>query len=185
MGLGTNLTQRTFSSSFQPSSPHRRSISLRYRLSRLLSLSRQHYCSLSCSLVQAVFSSCPGHGCYFRFSSHVSPFFLFLIISSSRIFFIPHLQERWKGSVPLSLFIDSPMVFVLLLFSVNNGYVPPQLAQLQLASRVRVLMVYESSIAIGFPINRLRNLGIALVETSHYLVTDMDMWPTRAIDGPQ
>ena len=77
------------------------------------------------------------------------------------------------------------MVFVLLLFSVNNGYVPPQLAQLQLASRVRVLMVYESSIAIGFPINRLRNLGIALVETSHYLVTDMDMWPTRAIDGPQ
>ena len=28
-----------------------------------------------------------------------------------------------------------------------------------------------------FPVNFLRNLGIRNVETSHYIVMDMDMWP--------
>lgn len=30
-----------------------------------------------------------------------------------------------------------------------------------------------------FPVNMLRNLAIRNVRTSHYMVMDMDMWPTR------
>ena len=71
------------------------------------------------------------------------------------------------------------MVFVLYCYHSRN-VVPPQLAKLILPSRTRVLIVIKNSISSGFPINWLRNLGILLVQTSHYLVTDMDMWPARA-----
>lgn len=30
-----------------------------------------------------------------------------------------------------------------------------------------------------FPINKLRNIGISHVSTSHYVVIDMDLWPSR------
>ena len=29
-----------------------------------------------------------------------------------------------------------------------------------------------------FPVNKMRNLGIANVQTSHFIVTDMDLWPS-------
>lgn len=31
-----------------------------------------------------------------------------------------------------------------------------------------------------FPVNMLRNLAIRNVRTSHYMIMDMDMWPTRS-----
>ena len=34
--------------------------------------------------------------------------------------------------------------------------------------------------AKDFPVNLLRNVGIRAVRTSHFLVLDMDMWPSRA-----
>ena len=70
------------------------------------------------------------------------------------------------------------MIFVLYCYLQPN-IVPPELEELVLPSRTRVLIVINNSIMTGFPINFLRNLGILLVETSHYLVSDMDMWPAR------
>lgn len=31
-----------------------------------------------------------------------------------------------------------------------------------------------------YPINMLRNLAIEAVKTSHFWLTDMDMWPSRS-----
>ena len=31
-----------------------------------------------------------------------------------------------------------------------------------------------------FPVNMLRSLAIRNVRTSHYMIMDMDMWPTRS-----
>ena len=30
-----------------------------------------------------------------------------------------------------------------------------------------------------FPINKLRNIAIVNIQTTHFLVLDMDMWPAR------
>lgn len=73
------------------------------------------------------------------------------------------------------------MVFVLYCYIPRDRSLPFALTNLTLPSRVRVLIVPKQTSATGFPINKLRNLGILLVETSHYLVTDMDMWPARCI----
>lgn len=74
------------------------------------------------------------------------------------------------------------MVFVLYCYR-QQGIVPQQLDDLVLPSRTRVLIVVKTSLVSEFPINFLRNLGILLVETSHYLVSDMDMWPARCHSG--
>lgn len=42
-------------------------------------------------------------------------------------------------------------------------------------------IVLKSKRANVFPINKLRNLGITNVRTTHYVVMDMDMWPIRTL----
>ena len=32
-----------------------------------------------------------------------------------------------------------------------------------------------------FPINKLRNIAIVNIQTTHFLVLDIDMWPARMI----
>lgn len=41
-----------------------------------------------------------------------------------------------------------------------------------------MIYTYEKSnmYAYDFPVNLLRNVGIRQVETSHFLLLDMDMW---------
>lgn len=48
-------------------------------------------------------------------------------------------------------------------------------------SRV-TLILYTLSNTEEFPINKLRNIAIKSVTTSHFLILDMDLWPTRGIE---
>ena len=49
-------------------------------------------------------------------------------------------------------------------------------------SRVRIILYIvlpKEKYFNAFPVNRLRNIGIVNIVTSHYIVLDMDMWPNR------
>lgn len=54
--------------------------------------------------------------------------------------------------------------------------------ELALPARFRVIL-YIADPEIDppgvFPVNKLRNIAIRNVVTSHFLVLDMDMWPAR------
>ena len=47
-----------------------------------------------------------------------------------------------------------------------------------LESRLHVTEYHAKSSA-QYPINTLRNVAIQGVQTSHFWLTDMDMWPSR------
>lgn len=56
---------------------------------------------------------------------------------------------------------------------IRNTYLPSRLTV------IMYLMGYKNPMAKQFPVNLLRNLAIRNVETTHYLIMDMDLWPTR------
>ena len=56
---------------------------------------------------------------------------------------------------------------------IRNTYLPSRL------TIIMYLMGPKNPSAKQFPVNLLRNLAIRNVETSHYLIMDMDLWPTR------
>ena len=50
------------------------------------------------------------------------------------------------------------------------------------SKRIQVVVVTANSESL-FPINTLRNTGIRQVITSHYAVTDMDLWPSCTLSS--
>ena len=56
--------------------------------------------------------------------------------------------------------------------------------KLQLPDRVRIILYIprRSRDPKGvYPVNKLRNIAIVNTVTTHFLVMDMDMWPTRSL----
>lgn len=49
--------------------------------------------------------------------------------------------------------------------------------QLQLEERVSIVLYLQKNASI-YPINALRNLAIRNVKTTHFFMSDMDMWPS-------
>lgn len=56
---------------------------------------------------------------------------------------------------------------------IRNTYLPSRL------TIILHLFGYKNPHALDFPVNFLRNLAIRNVETTHYMILDMDLWPTR------
>ena len=80
---------------------------------------------------------------------------------------LPQILSRWPGRY----------VFVISVSNDTQQKTVDFLGSLRLPDRV-ITIVYtvESSI---FPINFLRNLGIRNIETSHFMVLDMDLMLSR------
>ena len=80
---------------------------------------------------------------------------------------LPQILSRWPGRY----------VFVISVSNDTQQKTVDYLGSLRLPDRV-ITIVYtvESSI---FPINFLRNLGIRNIETSHFMVLDMDLMLSR------
>lgn len=58
-----------------------------------------------------------------------------------------------------------------------------RIRELALPPRVRIIFytpLASRDIPGVFPVNKLRNIAIVNVVTTHFLVLDMDMWPSRA-----
>lgn len=77
----------------------------------------------------------------------------------------------------------SPVVLSLIVPYDEVKSVGNTLKTYSLSSRVRIVIMAKKRTSKSFPINRLRNLAISFVTTSHYLVLDMDMFPTSSFSS--
>ena len=116
-------------------------------------------------------------------------FLRYISIRSERLFFLPHLLERWHGSISIALFITEKEEPDIVRSLVENQY----------PSRLRITLYIHNSDSTKdcvyqrkkkstlscvttniYPINRLRNIAISNIQTTHFIVFDMDMWPARS-----
>ena len=88
------------------------------------------------------------------------------VLTSQRIPFITPLSQRWPGQMTFVLYASNSELKNVTTQLINNSY-PDRIQILIMAHRRKT----------SFPINFLRNLGIAITTTSHFIVMDMDMWP--------
>ena len=59
--------------------------------------------------------------------------------------------------------------------------VSTQIKELRLPSRVMIIIMPVKDSSSSFYINLLRNIAILTIRTSHFLVLDMDMWPSCTV----
>lgn len=100
--------------------------------------------------------------------------------SYTRIFFIPHLLDRWKGLVCVHCIMFSPMCLVMYGMDYEEEKFLSYFSHRNYDSRLTMLLYLVrngTEIANTFPINALRNLGIRMSRSTHYIVFDMDVWP--------
>lgn len=89
-----------------------------------------------------------------------------------RLSFLHYFAQRWKGFLIATIKVDAD--------SVANA--TQAVAELRLPPKFTVILYIvepKDPDFFDFPVNRLRNIGIRNVRTTHFLMLDMDMWPSR------
>lgn len=105
-----------------------------------------------------------------------APKFSFSIVSATtmdRLAFLPSLLERWEGEFSIAVKVKNR----------DERKASNLVKSLNLPDRVRIILYIvssRSSEATDFPVNKLRNIAIVNIVTTHFLVLDMDMWPARS-----
>lgn len=120
-----------------------------------------------------------------------------LISSPERLFFLLHLLARWQGSLCCLKLTRSSMSVVIYADASQRQNIAKQIAEAAFPSRLRLSLYVHGTSAQQdcvfkpmrsglrcvarpfYPINRLRNIAIRGVRTTHFIVFDMDMWPAR------
>ena len=89
--------------------------------------------------------------------------------SRSRLFYLPHLFGRWPGFYSFVLYLP-------------RGEMPSAIREYNsMKPTERCSIIFygygrSNQYANDFPVNLLRNVGIFSIQTSHFLMLDMDMW---------
>ena len=94
-----------------------------------------------------------------------------MVTTKARLFFIRQLLYRWSG--PMIIIVNGKLDEEKYVVNyIRKHYLPPRL------TICLYFLSYRHPQAKVFPVNYLRNLAIRNVETTHYLIMDMDLWPT-------
>lgn len=100
---------------------------------------------------------------------HRVDFTLVTQLSEERLGNIPELCRRWQG----------PIVIAILSKHRDGSNVPDFTNQ---CPHVKMLMTFVTGTSQkSYPINHLRNLAIAEVKTTHFMVIDADLWPSASL----
>ena len=108
-----------------------------------------------------------------------------IINSMDRLHFLPMLNKRWKGYT-FDSWITWRHYSIALFVQPNEVETAISLIkELSPSDKYRIILYIpqEGRDPPGvYPINKLRNIAIVNIITSHFLVMDMDMWPACMID---
>lgn len=95
----------------------------------------------------------------------------------NRVVFFSYLLSRWSGcrlyysliirDLSIAVFVTAKEETALRRIIENGNY--------ELRLRITLFRMQNNK---EYPINKLRNLAIRNVRTSHFWLTDMDMWPS-------
>ncbi|KNB44283.1 hypothetical protein JH06_3462 [Blastocystis sp. subtype 4] len=117
--------------------------------------------------------------------------------SVERFFFISSLLQRWKGSRFCYCFITSPISITIFVHKDALDNLIKQILQAHFPFRLLITLYIplhpdkdciqyparNSSLHCRsqsfFPLNRLRNIALRRVATTHFLLVDMDSWPSE------
>ena len=90
--------------------------------------------------------------------------------SEDRVWMVDHLATRWGGPVAIAVYVDDGKAL--------RRY-RRQLERLRERDVSSVVKVARPPGGGGaYPINRLRNIALREVRTTHLLLTDIDLWPS-------
>ena len=96
--------------------------------------------------------------------------------------FVPYLLRRWEGFVQSNPFIFRNYNIAVFTHKREIPSTVQLIKSMKLPDRVRIILYISrrSRDPKGvYPVNKLRNIAIVNVVTTHFLVMDMDMWPAR------
>ena len=102
----------------------------------------------------------------------------------SRVFFIPHLLERWNGLERIRTLMGRSMSLVFYGTDLEESQFISCFKQRDYPTRLSVVLYLVrngTEASRVFPINQLRNIGIRNSRSTHYIVFDMDAWPNREV----
>lgn len=74
----------------------------------------------------------------------------------------------------------SPISFAFFLYGNGRTVFERTIATLNIPKRANIIGI-NALRASPYPINKLRNIAIRYVTTSHFWVADMDMWPASEL----
>ena len=105
-------------------------------------------------------------------------------LKADRVWMVDHLATRWGGPVAIAVYVDDGKAL--------RRY-RRQLERLRERGDSSVVKVARPPGGGGaYPINRLRNIALREVRTTHLLLTDIDLWPSTnarsaalALSGPR
>ncbi|KAK8809498.1 hypothetical protein WA158_000441 [Blastocystis sp. Blastoise] len=86
--------------------------------------------------------------------------------SIERLFYLGYTMDRWKGPMSIAVHCTSDEV----------DTIRESLSKMNIPKRVKISIHVSKNVDI-YPINLLRNIAIDAIETTHFWMTDMDMWP--------
>jgi len=91
----------------------------------------------------------------------------------SRIEFLLECSRRWKGPIVAAIYLAA------------NLSLHEALGSLPLGQHLQLLPLHavagDGAKRPAYPINKLRNMAIRAVRTTHYVVVDVDLWPSLGI----
>ncbi|CAN0580433.1 unnamed protein product, partial [Ectocarpus sp. 12 AP-2014] len=85
---------------------------------------------------------------------------------------LPFLCKRWPGPISIAILEEDKEV---------RGDERGRQTQEQLCNRMVISATAAQSPEeldpVWYPVNRLRNVAVKAVKTSHFFMTDIDIWP--------
>jgi hypothetical protein len=96
--------------------------------------------------------------------------------SSNRLWILKETCQRWKNPIIAVVFVPSTGASLEMVEEVSTY---PECSNLQI---IQYMASVEESIKGNYPVNRLRNVGLDHVVTSHVMVMDVDFVPSRDLD---
>lgn len=106
-----------------------------------------------------------------------------LVISTDRLFFFQHTSKRWMGyRFDILSSMSSPMSVAV--FFPDNLQDGDQIKR-EMFHLDRIHYEFFVPKVNEYPYNTLRNIAIDHVNTTHYFVCDMDLWPAGMSFSPE
>ena len=102
----------------------------------------------------------------------------------NRLFSLRHFLYRWRGQAPLLVLTHRPVLLAIHISSLYQATVLHFINTHHFPSRLTTLLfvtTQRSTFSNLFPINRLRNLAIYNLRTTHFLMLDMDVRVSRTV----
>ena len=73
--------------------------------------------------------------------------------------------------------LQSPTIAVVMVSYSDKGAYESELASMRIPHSLNIVPLYSPMSEI-YPINTLRNIAISKVKTSHFIIADIDTWPS-------